>query len=206
MTFEEMQAVCDEAHKAHLRVAAHSSGGSGLTDGILAGIDTMEHANFLTDEQAELMAEHGTFCVPTLIVNYKGLELGKEAMQATDAAWTMRKTYNEAMWPALESARKAGVKIAMGTDACWLVHHGENARELEMLVKGGMTPMEAILTTTRVAADLLNMSDLLGGIEAGKFADLIVVDGDPLKDVSILRENTRINTVIKGGKVVVERT
>jgi imidazolonepropionase-like amidohydrolase len=202
MTLEEMKAVCDEAHKAYLRVAAHSSGGQGITDGILAGVDSMEHANWLTDEQADLMAEHGTFMVPTLIVNFKGLEIGKEAMGATEKAWIHRKKNNEAMWRALEIARRAGVKIALGTDAGWLVHHGENARELEMLVKGGMTPMEAILAATTVGAELLDMADLVGTIEPDKFADLLIVDGDPLSDTGILQDPDRIKTVMKGGKVV----
>jgi len=205
MTFEEMKAVCDEAHKAYLRVAAHSSGGQGITDGVLAGVDSLEHANWITNEQAELMAEHGTFLVPTLIVNYKGLEIGKEVMRATDKAWAWRKRTNEAMWRALERARRAGVKIAVGTDAGWLVRHGENARELEMLVKGGMSPMEAILAATSVAADLLDMADLVGSIEPEKYADLLIIDGDPLQNVSILQEPERIKIVMKGGEVVVQR-
>jgi imidazolonepropionase-like amidohydrolase len=109
------------------------------------------------------------------------------------------------MWRALERGRRAGTKIALGTDAGWLVHHGENARELAMLVKGGMTPMEAILAATSTAADLLDMADLVGSIEPGKYADLLIVDGDPLQDVAILQDVDRIKTVMKGGKVVVQR-
>jgi len=205
MTFEEMKAVCDEAHKAHLRVAAHTSGGQGITDAILAGVDSLEHAHWLTDEQVDLMAEHGTFYVPTFIVVAKALEMGQEALGYPDERWGYLTRAMDAKAHSLEKARKAGVKIAAGTDAGARVCHGENARELEQLVKAGMTPMEAILSATSVGADLLDMADLIGGIEPSKFADLLIVDGDPLEDVRILQETDRIKTVMKGGEIIVQR-
>jgi len=205
MTFEEMEAVCDEAHKAHLRVAAHTSGGQGITDAILAGVDSLEHGHWLTDEQVDLMAEHGTFYVPTFIVVAKALEMGQEALKYPDERWGYLVRAMDVKARSLEKARKAGVKIAAGTDAGARVCHGENARELEELVKAGMTPMEAILSATRVGADLLDMADLVGSIEPGKFADLLVVEGDPLQDVRILRDIDRIKVVMKGGEIAALR-
>jgi imidazolonepropionase-like amidohydrolase len=205
MTFEEMKAVCDEAHKAHLRVAAHTSGGQGITDAILAGVDSLEHAHWITDEQADLMAEHGTFYVPTFIVVAKALEMGQEALGYPDERWGYLTRAMDVKARSLERARKAGVKIAAGTDAGARVCHGENARELEELVRAGMTPMEAILSATSVGAHLLDMADLVGSIEPDKLADILIVDGDPLGDICVLRDMDRIKMVIKGGEVVVQR-
>ena len=203
MTFEEMQAVCDEAHKAYLRVFCHSSGGQGITDGILAGVDSLEHAHWITDEQAGLMAEHGVYYVPTFAVVIRGLEI-RQAQGITGERGYLEKAI-DVKYRSLETVRKAGAKVAVGTDAGFVVNHGENARELEALVEGGMTPMEAIMAATSVGADHLDMADLVGTIEAGKYADLLVIDGDPLADVRILQDVNRIKTVIKGGKIVTQR-
>jgi len=205
MTFEEMKAVCDEAHKAHLKVAAHTSGGQGITDAILAGVDSLEHGHWLTDEQVDLMAEHGTFYVPTFIVVAKALEMGQEALKYPDERWGYLTRAMDVKARSLEKARRAGVKIAAGTDAGARVCHGENARELEELVRAGMTPMEAIVSATSVGADLLDMADLVGSIEPDKLADILIVDGDPLKDICILRDTDRIKMVIKGGEIVAQR-
>jgi imidazolonepropionase-like amidohydrolase len=205
MTFDEMKAVCVEAHKAHLRVFAHTAGGQGITDAILAGVDSLEHAHWITDEQADLMAEHGTFYVPTFTVMLSTLKIGQNALGATDHSWNYINRAMEAKWRSLERVHKAGAKIAVGTDAGFRAAHGENAIELAALVEGGLTPMEAIMAATSVGADHLDMADLVGTIEAGKFADLLIVDGDPLEDIAVLKDLARIKTVIKGGKVVAQR-
>jgi imidazolonepropionase-like amidohydrolase len=205
MTYDEMAAICDEAHRLGRRVAAHTSGGEGATDAIRAGVDSLEHAHWLTDEQIEMMAERGTFYVPTLIVNSKSVALGREQKGVSDEAWAWLNKANEDKWDSLERAKDAGVKIAVGTDAGFVVCHGENASELEELVKGGFAPMEAIVAATRTGAELMDMEQDSGTIEEGKLADLVVVDGDPLSDISILQEEERIEKVIKGGRVVVDR-
>jgi imidazolonepropionase-like amidohydrolase len=203
MTFEEMEAVCDETHKAHLRVFCHSSGGQGITDAILAGVDSLEHAHWITEEQADLMAEHGVYYVPTFAVVIRGLELRK-AQGITGERGYLEKAI-DVKYRSLERVHKAGAKIALGTDAGFVVCHGDNARELEAFVEGGMTPMEAIMATTSVGADHLDMADLVGTIEPDKYADMVIVDGDPLKDVRILQDIERIKTVIKDGQVVTQR-
>jgi imidazolonepropionase-like amidohydrolase len=108
----------------------------------------------------------------------------------------------DARWVSLERAKKAGVKICTGTDAGFWQCHGENARELEELVHGGFTPMEAIVAATRASAECLDMDHEIGTIEPGKYADLVVVDGDPLADVRILQDPARIVQVFKGGRAL----
>ncbi len=202
MTCEEMAAICQEAHGNKKRVAAHTAGGPGITEALRAGVDSLEHAHWLTDEQIEMMVEQGTFYVPTLIVNSRSVALGQEQKGATDAAWAWLVKVNEEKWETLARARAAGVKIAVGTDAGFVVYHGQNACELEELVKGGFTPMEAIVAATRVGAECLDLDREVGTIEAGKYADLVIVDGDPLADVRILQDEARIVQVLKGGKAV----
>ena len=205
MTFDEMKAVCDEAHKAYLRVFAHAAGGQGITDGILAGVNSLEHAHWITEEQADLMAEHGTFYVPTFIVVKRALEIGQKGLGATDHSWNYLNRAIEAKWRSLERVHKAGAKIAVGTDAGFRAAHGENAAELALLVQGGLTPMEAILAATSVGADHLDMADMVGTIEPGKLADLLVIDGDPLQDITILQDVSRVKIVMKGGEIAIQR-
>lgn len=202
MTFEEIAAVCEEAHWFHRRVAAHTSGGPGITDAIRAGVDTLEHGHWLTDEQIEMMVERGTFYVPTVIVNSRSVALGKERRGISDAAWAWLQKVYEEKWDSLARAKAAGVKIAVGTDAGFVVSHGENACELEELVKGGFTPMEAIVAATRIGAECLDWADEIGTIERGKYADLVIVDGDPLSDIRILQDKSKIACVFKGGRMV----
>ncbi len=202
MTFEEISAICDEAHRLSRRVAAHTSGGQGITDAIVGGVDSLEHAHWLTDEQIELMVKHGTFLVPTLIVNSRAVAGGKDQPGLTPIMWDWLTQADEGKWDTLKRAKKAGVKIATGSDAGFLIYHGEGACEIEEFVKGGFTPLEAIGAATKTAAECLRMSDQVGTLEAGKYADVVIVNGDPLKDVRILQKRENIASVFKGGKVV----
>lgn len=205
MTYEEMAAICEEAHWAKKRVAAHAYGapdGQGITDAIRAGLDSVEHGAWLTDEQVDMMAERGVFYVPTLSVHTRGLELGKELTGLSSALWDWLLKACEAIWASLERAKKAGVKIATGTDAGFWMYHGENAKELAELVKGGFTPMEAIVAATRTGAECLDLDRDTGTIEEGKYADLVIVDGDPLADIKILQDKDRIVQVLKGGQKI----
>ncbi len=196
MTYEEMAAICQEAHWQHKRVAAHTSGGPGLTDALRAGIDSAEHGHWLTDEQADLMAQRGVVYVPTFRVVVLGLEASEPGSPV--ASWLRFALEHK---PAsLERARRAGVRIAVGTDAGFRVDHGQNAGELEELVKVGFSPMEALVAATKTGAECLGMEGEIGTVEAGKFADLVLVDGDPLADIRVLQDQTRIVQVYKGGQ------
>lgn len=202
MTLEEMAAVCEEAHRAKKFVAAHTSGGPGITDAILAGVNSIEHGQWLTDQQIDLMVERGVFYIPTLTTNARGIALGREEIMSNEAEWAWLMKTEEDKWDSLARAKKAGVKVATGTDAGFWVYHGENATEIEMLVKGGFSPMEAIIAATRVGAECLNVAKNVGTVEPGKLADLVLVDGDPLADVRILQNKACIRAVYLSGKLV----
>jgi imidazolonepropionase-like amidohydrolase len=157
---------------------------------------------WLTDEQADLMAENGLFYVPALSAHTRGLELGREGIGYGELVWEWLVRVCEDRWPSLERARRAGVKIVSGTDAGFWAYHGENATELAELVQGGLTPMEAIVAATRTAAECLDLDQDTGTIECGKDADLVIVDGDPLADIRILQDPARISQVFVGGDKV----
>jgi len=202
MTYEEMAAICEEAHWAGKRVAAHTSGGPGLTDALRAGIDSVEHGPWLSDEHIELMLRRNVFYTPTLSTNSRGIAMGKEAIDSSDEEWAWLMKNDEDKWITLEKAKKAGVKIVTGTDAGFWIYHGENALEMAELVKGGFTPMEAIQAATRVGAECLGLEKKVGTIEEGKMADLVIVAGDPLKDITLLQKEENIHQVIKNGNIV----
>jgi imidazolonepropionase-like amidohydrolase len=153
------------------------------------------------------MAERGTFLCPTLSVNPASLEairLGLWHFGEGSHAQVHRMA--EAAPKAIQAAKKAGVKIALGTDAAMpLVMHGGNAKEFEYMVEYGLTPMEAIVAGTRNAAENLRLLDQVGTVEVGKLADLVVVDGDPLADIRVLQNQSCIKLVIKEGTVVIDR-
>ncbi|MDI3341126.1 MAG: amidohydrolase family protein, partial [Sphaerobacter sp.] len=135
MSFEEMAAACTEARKYGRHVAAHTAGGPPIEEAILAGVNTIEHGHWLTDRAIELMVEHGTYYVPTLIVNSRNFDYDRETLGVSEEGWDWLRRAYDAKWDSLERARAAGVKIAAGSDAGFLVDHGENAYELVELVK-----------------------------------------------------------------------
>jgi len=199
MSFDEMAATCAEAHKFGRHVAAHTAGGPPIEDAVRAGVDTIEHGHWLTERAIELMRERGTFYVPTLIVNSRNFVYDRETLGVSESGWQWMRLAYEAKWASLERAHAAGIKIAAGSDAGFLVDHGENAAELAELVQGGLSPMEAIQAATKTAAALLGRMDEFGTLAAGKLADVIVVDGDPLADITILQSCDRITHVLKEG-------
>lgn len=198
----EMRAAIEEADKAGKLSAVHAHGASGIKNGLRAGVQTVEHAYFLDDEGIQMMLDRGAWLVPTaaavgLVVD-KGLEAGISAHvveKAQSAIESQRATCRKA-W-------QAGVRIAMGTDAGTPYNrHGENAQELAAMVDVGMSPMEAIVASTLKGAQLLGLDDRLGTIESGKAADLLIVESDPLADISILRDPKRISHVFKAGTLM----
>ncbi len=199
MTEDEMRAAVETATLLGRRVAAHAHGTAGIKAAIRAGVTSIEHGSFLDDEAVRMMAQHGTWLVPTL---FAGWSVGSPEAAAHLPPWMAAK--GRAAWEAMQrSIRLAvagGVKIALGTDA-GVDPHGQNAREFELLVTvGGMTPMQSIQAGTLSAATLLGMEHDVGSVEAGKYADLVAVRGDPLADITTLQHPA---FVMKGGEVYV---
>ncbi|HKX33688.1 MAG TPA: amidohydrolase family protein, partial [Blastocatellia bacterium] len=196
-TIEEMKAIVEEAHRLGRKVAAHAHGGQGIKLAVLAGVDSIEHGTYIDDEAVKLMKEHGTYLVPTLYLgdwfleNYKKLGLPPSIIaKAQEVMPTARKN--------IARAFGLGVPVAFGTDSA-VYPHGLNAREFAVYVRLGLTPLQAIQTATLNASKLLGWEDRVGTIEPGRYADLIAVDGDPLKDVTELE---RVRWVMKGGVVI----
>ena len=198
----EMRAAIEEADKAGKLTAVHAHGASGIKNGVRAGVQSVEHAYFLDDDGIDLMLKRDVWLVPTAVavdlVVKNGIESGIPAdvvEKAEEAIESQRATCRKALG--------SGVRIAMGTDAGTPYNrHGENAQELVALVSLGMSPMDAIRATTIRGAELLGMADRLGSLEVGKTADIVVVDGDPLEDISVLCAPERIAMVLQGGEIV----
>ncbi|MHB2165911.1 amidohydrolase family protein [Alsobacter sp. R-9] len=200
MTNEEIAAACDEAHMQGYTVAAHTSGDEGLANTIIQGVDCVEHAHFCDERIIELMVKHGTYYVPTLLVNERNFDFTPEEQGVSPGAWRWLNAAREAKWTSLAMARKAGVRICSGTDAGFMLEHGPvNWKELALLVQGGLTPLEAITAATATNADLLGIE--AGRIVSGKLADLVLVDGDPTADIAVLGDVGRLQ-VFKGGRLV----
>ena len=190
-TLEELQAVVDEAHRLHVKVACHAYGGAGLRNAIEAGVDSIEHGLELDDASLREMVDKGIYLVPTLYVYEFEPE---EDLRATEGK-TSRARIHEASF---RRALGSGVKIAFGTDV-GPFPHGTQAKEFEYMVRFGMTPAQALCSATQRAAELMGWQDRVGSLEKSKFADVIAVSGDPLSDI---REMERVKFVMKGGVVV----
>jgi imidazolonepropionase-like amidohydrolase len=191
-TFEEIQAIVDEARLKGIKVACHAYDGPGLHYCIDAGVASIEHGIELDDEAIQHMVAKGTYLVPTLYVYAGALE--KIDLEKSGGK-TTRVILHEASF---KKALAAGVKIAFGTDA-GPFPHGTQAIEFEWMTRYGMSPMAAIQAATINAADLMGWADQIGAIEPGKFADIIAVSGDPLDDIKQLEH---VKFVMKGGEVV----
>jgi imidazolonepropionase-like amidohydrolase len=188
-TDEEAKAIVDETHRIGKKVAAHAIGNDGIAAALRAGVDTVEHGDGLTEPQMEEMARRGIYWVPTIIV-------GAYVASGRQGNWPKMVETEKA---AFELALKKNVKIVLGTDAGGFDWRDLNeAKEFEYYVDYGMTPMQAIRSSTTSAAELLGWSDKMGTIEAGKWADLVAVSGDPLKDITELQ---RVKFVMKSGEV-----
>jgi imidazolonepropionase-like amidohydrolase len=189
-TDEEAKAIVDETHRIGKKVAAHAIGNDGITAALKAGADTIEHGDGLSEPQMEEMVRRGIFWVPTIMV-------GAYVAPGRQGNWPKMVETEKA---AFQLALKKGVKIVLGTDAGGFDWKELNqAKEFEYYVNYGMTPMQAIRTATANAAELLGWSDKMGIIETGKWADLVAVSGDPLKDITELQ---RVKFVMKSGSIV----
>ena len=200
-TLEEMKAMVADAHRLGRKVAAHAHGGNGIVWASEAGVDSVEHGSYIDDNGIATLKKNGTYLVPTVY-------LAEWFLQNADRLHIPQELQNKAkaVFPAADKniahAIAGGVKIAFGTDAA-VYPHGLNARQFPYLVRLGMTPLAAIQSGTVNAADLMGWSDKVGSIDAGKYADIIAVEGDPLKDVSTLEH---VKLVVKGGVVYKNET
>ena len=196
-TLEEMKAAVDEATRLGRFVAAHAHGKQGIIWASEAGVRSVEHASYMDDEAARVLKRNGTYYVPTLYVVEPILAEGnplKIEKESLDKARIVR----QHMRSAFRAALRAGVKIAFGTDA-GVFPHGDQVKEFRIYVEEGMTPMQAIQTATRTASELMGWEDKVGAVERGRYADLVAVAGDPLRDITELE---RVKWVMKGGAVV----
>jgi imidazolonepropionase-like amidohydrolase len=196
-TREEMKAIVEEAHRLGRKVAAHAHGAEGVSWASDAGVDSIEHGHLMDDSSIATLKKNGTYIVPTLyLMDWNRENLGKR--NAPDYVVRKMQAVSAVGQDTLKKAFAAGVKVAFGTDAA-VYPHGLNAHEFAVYVRLGMSPLQAIQTATIHGADLLGWSSKIGTLEAGKWADLIAVEGDPLKDVTTLQ---RVKFVMKGGEVV----
>lgn len=191
----ELEVLVEEATAAGIFVMAHAQAAPGIKNAVRAGIRSIDHGIYLDDEAIELMLERGTWLVPTLVAPRGVIDAADAGASIPEASVTKAREVVETHTASFAKAVAAGVKVAMGTDS-GVTPHGQNLRELGLMVDGGMTPMQAIVATTSSAAELMGLDDELGTIEPGKRADLVVVDGDPL-DVTSLDE--RVASVYKDG-------
>ena len=201
---DELQRAVAEARAAGVKVAAHAhSHTGGIKNCIRAGVDSIEHGFPLDEEAADMMAERGVFLCPTLSVTpaaRRAIEEGLWTYPGSEAQIRRMEGYAR---DTIALARRAGVKVALGTDAAMpLVFHGANADEFALMAEYGMTPMEAIVAGTRNAAENVGLGDEIGSLEVGKAADMVAVDGDPLADIGALRDARRIRLVVKAGAIV----
>ncbi len=196
-TPEELKAIVETAHEYGLKVAAHAHGTEGMKRAVEAGVDSIEHGTFMTDEVVALMKQHGTYYVPTLSAGHWVMDKAKIPGFLPAIVLPKVALVGPAMTGAFQRADQAGVKIAFGTDQ-GVATHGENAREFIFMVEAGMNPMKAIKSATIEGAKLIGVEKDLGSVETGKYADLVAVPGDVLADIKLVMQP---NFVMKGGVV-----
>ena len=195
-TFEEMQAVAEEAHKLGRKVAAHAHGTQSIKDAIRAGIDSIEHSSLIDDEGITLAKQRGTYLVFDIYNDDFILQEGAKAGMLPESI-DKEKEIGRLQRENFRHAFQSGAKMAFGTDS-GVYPHGDNAKQFGKMVEWGMKPLDAIQAATVNAADLLGWSDKIGALETGHYADLIGVSGDPASDVRVLES---VKFVMKGGTV-----
>jgi imidazolonepropionase-like amidohydrolase len=193
----EMRTIVETAHTLGIKVAAHAHGKRGLEAAIRAGVDSIEHGTYLDEQTIALFKKHGTYYVPTILAGKTVAEMAKKPGALHPSVQKKAATIGPLIQDAFRRAYAGGVRIAFGTDS-GVSYHGENWREFVYMTEAGMPPMEAILSATRNAADLLGAADRIGSIQPQRFADIIAVNGNPLQDIN---EMGRVAFVMKGGVI-----
>jgi len=194
---DELEAIVDTANDYGMTVAVHAHGKEGMKRAIIAGVDSIEHGTYMDDEIRDLMKQNDTFYVPTILAGKFVADKAKIDGYFPELVRPKAAAIGPLIQNTFEKAHKAGVKIAFGTDS-GVSAHGDNAQEFALMVEAGMSEADALLSATMHSADLLGVSDSLGSLEAGKFADIVAVEGNPLEDISLLES---VSFVMKDGKV-----
>lgn len=197
-SMEELKAVTYEASARGKSVMAHAEGTRGIKNAIQAGVWSVEHGSMLDEEAVQMFLASGTYLVPTLSVFMEISQRGKE-LGLSEISLAKAKKMEDFHAKSFKMAIEAGVKIATGSDAFVEQMHGQNARELELMVRYGYTPMQAILAATKISSEVCCVDDIVGTLEPEKNADILVIDGNPLDDISILQDKSRILVVMKDG-------
>ena len=196
-TEEELIAIVETADDYDMHVAAHAHGPEGMKRAIKAGVHSIEHGTIMDGEVLALMKKHGTYYVPTISAGMFVAEKAKESGYYPSIIVPKALEIGPRLLNTFTTAYKFGIKIAFGTDS-GVSYHGDNAKEFYYMVKGGMPEMEAIKSATVVASEMLKINDKYGTIESNKIADIIAVDGDPIKDITALQ---KVVFVMKDGKI-----
>jgi len=195
MTNDEMRVAVEAAHNVGMKVAAHIYPAPAIENAVLAGVDSVEHGSFATEHTFALMKAHGTYLVPTLSVYEVFYEAARDHPELLTPGTAQKELHNDLLPKRnLPLAVRSGVKIAYGTD----LGEGDHAMEFGLLIHNGMSPMQAIFAATRNAAELLGAADKLGSVQAGRYADIVAVPGDPLRDA---QQFEHVSFVMKGGVV-----
>jgi len=204
-TIEELEVMVQEAaFRRGLKVMAHAQGLEGIKNAVRAGIHSIEHGMFLDDEAIDMMLENGTYLVPTLLAPLAVVESAEVSGAMPEYGVRKARETIEIHRESIAKAHQAGVRIAMGTDA-GVMPHGANLRELGLMCDIGMSPMESIVATTKVAAECMGWGDKLGTLTPGKLADVVVTGVDPLDDIRSLENVDNIRLVMKDGQVLKKR-
>jgi imidazolonepropionase-like amidohydrolase len=204
MTDDELRAAVATAHGLGRRIRGHVASKKGILQAVSCGMDIVDHADGMDEECIEKLIEAGTFVVPSAYLFRQIIDGGRasgtmpaEVLDAMDAEYHRN-------CQAVAAANKAGVKLVPGDDYGTLIDHGDYSKELELYVThAGVDPLDVIRWATRNGADMMGMADQLGTVEPGKLADLLVVDGDPSTDITVLQDRDRIQVVLKDGQFAV---
>jgi imidazolonepropionase-like amidohydrolase len=203
-TLEELTAAIEEAHKMGKRAIAHAQGHDAIEKVIKAGTDSVVHGFFMDEECADMMVKNNVFLESTNLYVKRVKDMGKGELPD----WMIEKAIEtwEDKKKNFKMYLQKGIKISFGSD-CGVpfLKQGDNAVELSVFVELGMSPMDAIVAATKTASEAIGIEDIVGTIEEGKLADIILVNGDPLQDISILSEEEKIKMVIKNGERVITR-
>jgi imidazolonepropionase-like amidohydrolase len=204
MTLEEMKAAADTAHERGKKIRGHIVSKRGILAGLEAHLDVIDHADMMDDECIERLVQQGAFVAPSLYFPYMVVEEKRRTGRSNWGGADEMERGLESSRRTLPKANAAGVKFVIGDDfGTAAMPHGDYAKELEAYVNGaGLPALEVIKWATRNGAELLGMKDDLGTIESGKLADLLVVNGDPSVDITLLQERANLSVIMKGGKLV----